>query len=288
MQETDQSEYYSGLPVSESETPQIAPSPDNPPWNSGMAFGVWLFSVLLILFVPAMVVLPYIISSGPAFTDAEAVADFAKNDTTAILLQVAAILPAHLLTLIASYFVVTAMRRHDFREMLGWSAGGVKWWAYPAILIGFLGLAAVLSLYLPEVEHELMRILRSSRIAVYLVAILATLTAPIVEEVIYRGILYSAFQRSMGVAGAFGLVTLLFTAVHVPQYYESVSTLTLLTLLSVVLTALRVYSRNLLPCIILHTLFNGFQSIILVLEPWLPPQTEPTAIDPAFIFSLLR
>jgi len=253
-----------------------------------MAFAMWLFSVLLILFVPAIVLLPYIISSGPAFTDAEAFADFAKTDKTAILLQVAAILPAHLLTLIASYFVVTAMRRHDFRETLGWSAGGVKWWAYPAILIGFLGLAALLSLYLPEQEHELMRILRSSRTAVYLVAILATFTAPIVEEVIYRGILYNAFQRSMGAAGALLLVTVLFTAVHVPQYYESVSTLTLLTLLSVVLTALRVYSRNLLPCIILHTLFNGFQSIILILEPWVPTQTKPAPIDPAFIFSLLR
>jgi len=35
------------------------------------------------------------------------------------------------------------------------------------------------------------------------------------------------------------------------------------------LTSIRVWSGNLLPCIILHTLFNGLQSIILILEPYL-------------------
>jgi membrane protease YdiL (CAAX protease family) len=115
-----------------------------------------------------------------------------------------------------------------------------------------------------------MRILRSSRLALYVVAFLATFTAPIVEEVVYRGVLYSALQRAWGVPAAFVTVTLLFSLVHVPQYYPSYSTIFLLTLLSVLLTSIRMLTGNLLPCIILHFVFNGLQSLLLVLEPVLP------------------
>jgi membrane protease YdiL (CAAX protease family) len=87
--------------------------------------------------------------------------------------------------------------------------------------------------------------------------------------VIYRGVLYSAFQRTIGVAGAVAFVTFIFALVHLPQYYESPSTLALLLLLSLALTLMRVYSGNLLPCIIFHTIVNGFQSAALIAEPYL-------------------
>jgi membrane protease YdiL (CAAX protease family) len=98
---------------------------------------------------------------------------------------------------------------------------------------------------------------------------MATFTAPIVEEVIYRGILYSAFQRALGSGIAIAAVTLLFALVHVPQYYPSYSTIGLLVLLSLILTLIRARTNNLWPCIVLHTIFNGFQSVLLILEPYM-------------------
>jgi membrane protease YdiL (CAAX protease family) len=89
--------------------------------------------------------------------------------------------------------------------------------------------------------------------------------------------LYSALQRTAGPAFAVGLVTFLFAIVHLPQYYPSVSTMILLTLLSLTLTLIRVKTGNLLPCIILHTIFNGFQSILLIIEPYV--KIESTAED---------
>jgi len=195
--------------------------------------------------------------------------EFAKNDPTAIFLQIIAVIPAHILTILLAWLVVTSGRKYRFREMLGWRRGGFKWWHYGAVLAGFLLVAQVVSYYFPEQENDLIRMLHSSRFAVYLVALVATFTAPLVEEVVYRGMLYSAFQRTLGVPAAFVVATLLFSIVHVPQYYPSYSTIFLLCLLSVVLTSIRVWSGNLLPCIILHTLFNGLQSIILILEPYL-------------------
>ena len=110
-----------------------------------------------------------------------------------------------------------------------------------------------------------------------MVAFMATFTAPLVEEVVYRGILYSALQRSVGVSTAIGITTLLFALVHLPQYYPSVSTMILLTLLSLVLTLVRVKTHNLLPCVILHTIFNAVQSLALIAQSYVNP--DGTADD---------
>ncbi|HTH52247.1 MAG TPA: CPBP family intramembrane glutamic endopeptidase, partial [Pyrinomonadaceae bacterium] len=173
----------------------------------------------------------------------------------------------HLLTAIVAYFVITRFRKYDFREMVGWRSGGFRWWQYIVILVGFGFIAWGVSSIYPEQDNDLLKILRSSQMAVYALAFMATFTAPFVEEVVYRGAIYSAFQRAWGVPAAFLLTTGLFALVHVPQYWPSYSTIFLLTLLSLILTAIRVKTNNLLPCIIFHTIFNGLQAISLVSEP---------------------
>ncbi len=206
--------------------------------------------------------------NGVQLTDSEALVEFAKTDAMSIVVQIAAIVPAHLLTVALAWLVVTRGRRFSFKEMLGWKSGGFAWWQYIAVLVGFGLIAVAVGNLIPEQENDLIRILKSSRMAVFMIAIVATLTAPFVEELVYRGVLYSAFQRAMGVPAAFLLVTFLFAVVHVPQYWPSTSTILLLTLLSMILTAIRVKTGNLLPCVIFHTIFNGFQSILLIIEPF--------------------
>jgi membrane protease YdiL (CAAX protease family) len=261
------------------------PTPSDPPWNSWAAIAVWVFSVLAILIFPAVFLLPYLARFRDSFGSDQELIDFAQSDPTAVLLQVGAVIPAHLITFFAAWLVATRVRTYRLGETLGFRSGGVRWWHYLAILVAFFAMAAVVQYYVPEQDNQLLRVLRSSRAAVFLVAFLATFTAPIVEEMVYRGLLFSAFQRSIGVHWAFVLVSFLFALVHFPQYLESPSTLLLLGVLSLVLTAVRVYSGNLLPCIILHTAFNGLQSLLLVLEPYIEqmqPQTE-TAVALFFL-----
>ncbi|MEO7673733.1 MAG: type II CAAX endopeptidase family protein [Pyrinomonadaceae bacterium] len=264
------------------------PTPNNPPWNSGVAIGTWFVSVLLIVLVPSLILLPYVLSIAGGYADNASMVEFIKTDPTAIMLQIAAVIPAHILTIILAWFVVTRMRTFSFREALGWNSGGMVWWHYAVIAIGFFVVASVVGNFFPEQENELIRILKSSRTAVYFVAFMATFTAPLVEEVIYRGILYSAFQRTFGVVFAVISVTFLFALVHVPQYYPSFSTIILLTVLSLILTLIRVRTDNLLPCIILHTIFNGIQSVVLILEPYLSIETPAKEIVPSAIFHLLK
>jgi membrane protease YdiL (CAAX protease family) len=279
---------YTPAEFARSETFAPIPDPNNPPWNTPAAIGVWLASVLFILLLPNLIVLPYLVNQHIDLSSSAELLDFLLSDPTAVLLNVLAIIPAHALTLLLAWIVVTRFRRFPFRETLGWRSGGMKWWYYAAILGSFFLIALLIGSYFPEQDNDLLRILRSSRLALYIVAFLATFTAPIVEEVIYRGVLYSAVQRTAGMPLAIVIVTVLFALVHVPQYYPSYSTIFLLTLLSLVLTTVRAMSKNLLPCIILHFVFNGLQSLLLVLEPVLPKDTAVPVDSAALVHLLIK
>lgn len=244
-----------------------APSPNNPQWSGAAALVVWLASVVLILFLPLLFVMPYLKSVGFSPADTRALGEFLKTDTNAIVINIVAVFPAHVLTLAVAWLVVTKNRRYPFFKSLGWEWGGFKLWHGAAILIGFFAVSSLVTHFIPEQEHELMRILKSSRAAVYAVAFLATFTAPLVEEVVYRGVLYSAFQKTLGKFGSVVLVTFLFAVIHVPQYMPSYATIILIFVLSLTLTMIRVWTDNLLPCVALHLVFNGLQSIRLVADP---------------------
>jgi membrane protease YdiL (CAAX protease family) len=239
-------------------------TPNNPPWNGWVASGVWVLSVAAIIVFPVFFIVPYVLMSKGISLESFA------TDSTAIFLNLIAIVPAHLFTLAVAWFVATKNNKFSLKDTLGLSSGGFRWWYYPAILIAFFAVAGVVSYFIPEGDNDLLKILRSSRMAVFAVVILATFTAPLVEEVVYRGILYSAFQRSAGITWAVVIVTFMFAAVHVPQYWGSPGTILLICLLSLVLTLIRVKTDNLLPCIIMHTIFNGIQSLGLLIEPYLP------------------
>ena len=287
--QSNQTESFPSPPSAEDfSSPTDAPpvSPDNPPWNSWAAVGVWLASLVFIVALPNIFLLPYLLKQPLDFTDKVALTEFAKTDPTAVLLQISAIIPAHILTILLAWLVVTRLRKFSFRETLGWRWNGFSVWTCLVILGGFFVLAYVVSIYFPEQENDLLRILQSSRMAVYIVAFMATFTAPLVEEVVYRGVLYSAFQRTIGVTWAVVLVTALFALVHVPQYYPSYSTIAMICLLSLVLTLVRVRTKNLLPCIALHTAFNGFQSLLLIFQPIIQSYIEQHQTPAALVHFL--
>jgi hypothetical protein len=281
----EQKEYYSSLPFPE--PPPVAEplGPDDPPWGSAIAIVTWMASVLMIFIVPVIFLAPYLVSKGAHSLGSEELSKFAVSDPTALLIQVAAVLPAHLITLAIGWFVVTRARKYPFFSTLGWRSGGMRWWHHILILLLFMVLAAIVGSIAPEQDNDLLRILRSSRLALYTVAILAVFSAPFVEELIYRGVLYSALQRTAGSWPAVIIVTILFAAVHVPQYWGSPATIILLTLLSLILTLVRAKTGNLLPCVILHTLFNAIQSALLILNPEMNAPAPPP--DPIAFFLYL-
>src|SRR5690606_3721472 len=172
------------------------------------------------MIVPAVFLLPYVATRSGSMSN-EDLLRIATKDPTGIFLQILGLIPAHLITLAAAWFVITRLRQDSFTEALGWKSGGVRWWHYVLIVVGFFALIVAVGQYIPMVEDELTRIAMSSQAAMIAIAVMAVVTAPITEEVIYRGALYSAFQRRVGPFLSIIVVTLLFTSVHIPQYAEN-------------------------------------------------------------------
>ncbi|NNE98559.1 MAG: CPBP family intramembrane metalloprotease [Pyrinomonadaceae bacterium] len=261
-------------------------SPNNPPWNFIAALGIWVLSVLLILGLPVVFLTPYLVRNRIVPVPGEDMEAAILSDPMAVAVALGGTFLAHALTMIAAWVVVTKFRKESFTKMLGWKWGGFKMWHGALILVAVYAFALGMANLLGSYENDMMKLLKSSRMAVYLVAILATFSAPLVEEVVYRGVLYSAFQKTLGVAASVVLVTVIFALVHVPQYYPDAATIISILVLSLVITLIRVKTDNLLPCIVFHFVFNGIQSVLLILQPYLPKAVDPLQIEQAFFWYL--
>lgn len=244
--------------------------PNNPPWGVLAGILTWLGSVVLLIVMSALVVIPYIISSFKA-APGQDIAQFLKTDKTAVLLQIVSTFPAHLLTLLVVWAVVTRFGKRPFWKALGWTwSRNFGFWTSVGVAVALYVVALGLAYLGGQHQTALEEMVNSSRAASYSVAFLAFFTAPLVEELVYRGVLYSAFQKTIGMNWAIVVVLLLFTIIHVPQYWPNYGVIGAIGLLSLSLTLVRAYTGRLLPCFVMHLVFNGIQSLLIVLEPYLP------------------
>jgi membrane protease YdiL (CAAX protease family) len=259
--------------------------PDNPPWGVGAAVLVWAASVGLLLVVPALAGAAYLIVRIYRFS-AEKVTETILTDPGFMLTSVAAVIPAHLLTFGLIWWVVTGYGKRSFRELTGWRwssrLGALEFFVCAGVVVVLLVCNYQIARHFPGGDTDLEKIILSSMAARYVVVVLATLSAPLVEESIYRGLLYPALQRALGAVWAVLIVAGLFALVHVWQYRANIGVIMAISLLSLTLTLVRAWTGRLLPCVIIHFLFNGVSSIWIVLEPYMknlsPPPTAPTGL----------
>ena len=261
-------------------------NPDNPPWGIFAALSAWLASVVMLAVVPNVSVLPYLAYRyGGTSPSREAL----LNDKTFVFLFVLGWLPAHLLTLALIFAIATRLGKLSLKEVFGWSwAPNLGLWRSVSLALLLFLVTFLLVARFGGPRTDLDRILESSRAAAVTLAALAVLTAPLVEEMIYRGLLYSAFRRALGQWAAVVIVTSMFAGLHVVQYWPNVGAISSITLLSLVLTLIRARTGKLLPCFVVHLVFNGIQSVIIILEPYLTTLFEMWRHEPVntVIFNL--
>ena len=123
-----------------------------------------------------------------------------------------------------------------------------------------------------------------------MIAFLAVATAPLVEETIYRGLLFPAMQRVTGRLSAVVIVASMFAALHIWQYRQSISIILSISLLSLVLTLVRARTGRLFPCFVIHLVYNGIQSVLIVLDPYLRALLQSWQHDaaPGMLSCLIR
>lgn len=231
-----------------------------------MAALAWFASMILLWLIPQLCALPYIAThyratGGPT-------RELLLNDKTFVLILVAGFIPAHLLTLLLAWAIASSFGKFSAFRTLGFSwPANFGLWRSTATAVGLFLIATAIIYKFGGQDTDLEKILRSSRGAAIVTAFVAAVTAPLVEEVIYRGLLYSALQRAVGVVAAIAIVAMTFAGLHVLQYWPNYGAIAAISLLSLVLTIVRARTGRLLPCYMIHLVFNGIQSVIIVAEP---------------------
>jgi len=266
--------------------------PDNPAWGVLAAIGVWLGSIGLLVVGGVLALIVYF-AVHPSSMNVEGLQRALESDPQFILFSVLATLPSHLLTFGLGWAVVTGFGKRPFGEVVGWSWGArFGFWKCAGLAIGLWLFGILLAKLVGGEPTDLERIIASSNAARFSLAFLAVATAPIVEEVVYRGVLFPPLQRSTGTGAAIVIVSLLFASVHFVQYWKNPGVIAAVTLLSFVLTWVRARTGRLLPCFIIHLVFNGVQAILIVAEPYLktltPASPEPQSAIIMLLLSLAR
>ena len=265
-----------------------AVDPDNPPWGLVHAILLSVASVFLLIVMQGIATVIYIATHSRATPLTQ---DVLLNDKTYIVMAVASILPAHLLTIGIAWAIASRFGRFSPIKTLGFGwPENFGLWKSVGLAIVLIVVAMGLLYSLGGADTQLDRILRSSRAAALLMAFMATVTAPLMEEVVYRGLLYSALQRWTGAIGAVALVTLIFAGLHFWQYWPNFGAISAILLLSLALTVVRARTGRLLPCYMIHLVFNGIQAVIIVADPYIRSviETPQPEAAPAIIHFLTR
>lgn len=245
--------------------PFIALNPDNPAWSLPRALLVWVISVVLLFFLPLFGAIPYGIYKVAQGGSAAGLG----ADANLIFISILGVLPAHVLTFLMVWFVVSNRGRRPFWQSLGWGwPRNFGPWKTIGLAVLLLAVGILMTRLLPGADTDLDKIINSSLKARFTAAFLAAVTAPLVEELIYRGMLYSAFQKVLGITWAVLIVSVLFAGVHVVQYYNNIGVITAVAILSVALTLVRARTGSVLPSYVIHLVFNGIQAVFLVLQPF--------------------
>jgi len=274
----DPSQQITPLPEEYAQPPELRPSEAvqstaNTHWGMawldvGLSFGVWVASVVALLIIPLVYALPYlvyrIVKLGPPTPEA------LSSDKLLIFFSVAAILPTHMLTFVFVWLMVTYGGQRPFWRNIDF--------AWPkntspvsatllSVLVATLlfGLAYAITAVYGEHKTDLDIMIQSSVYTRVATAFVAVVTAPLVEELIYRGLLYRALEKAAGMGIAIAIVSLLFAGVHVFQYRNNIAVILVITLLSITLTVVRAVTGSVLPAFIIHLVFNGIQSVLIVL-----------------------
>lgn len=303
------------LPVTDATGVAAAPKLfqwENPGWGLPTAVLVWGGSFFLLFVMSLAFALPFMLRLMSSGKPAEDVQGLLLQNPKFLLWQVIAALPAHLLTLLLVWAVVTRVGKRPFWSEVSWGWGDVRnLYAAGAAFLGalvLLYLSAKLASKIGGGETMIDKLVDSSRTARLILALMAALSAPLVEELVYRGILYPAAQRGVARIGrvilpsperndsiqmtsaivAVLLITFLFAGVHYAQYQNSMGVVAAISLLSLVLTSTRAITGKVLPCFILHLVFNGVQAVGLVFFDQINKKPPPVAPTVALVVDLLR
>ncbi len=178
----------------------------------------------------------------------------------------------------------------SFRRDYGLTIEVGDWWGIPAGLglqiVVVLVTAPLLRVLFPEgpPQQAVASITEGTTTVLegIVIVLMVAVVAPVVEEILFRGMLLSRLVRSMRTGWAVVVQALLFAGIHVLDP-SAVAALPGLFIIGVVLGYAAIRSRNLSLPILIHAGVNLTAAVLLIfggdLEEWLEKVSEPEVVE---------
>ena len=159
------------------------------------------------------------------------------------------------------YAVVTRLRKRPFRATIGLVGNGRIWpAAFGAVILGGAMDTVTLALHKPIVPDVLQPLFTGASSVVAMV-VFAVIVTPLVEELLFRGVLFPVVARSLNTIWAVILVSVLFGLAHVVTYGPDAYSIVQSLVAGLYLTWLRARTRSLVPSIAAHTALNLYATV---------------------------
>jgi len=145
-------------------------------------------------------------------------------------------------------------------QYLGFIVGG--------FLLAFV--VQIVSVYFGQKAKVPMETLFQDRVVALLLLLMAVLMAPLVEETLFRGLLYPVIARSFGQGIGVVVTGTLFGLLHAAQLWGGWTQIALLVFVGIVLTYARAATRTVLASFLLHLSYNFSISLVFLIgSHWL-------------------
>jgi membrane protease YdiL (CAAX protease family) len=164
------------------------------------------------------------------------------------------------------FLLIVVNYRQPFWDALRWRA------LSPRAAANYFGGGVLLALavlvfppILPYTESFPLQRLFDSPRAAYAIGAFAIFIAPFMEELIFRGVLFRFFEKSLGRWFAVAGTAVLFAALHVSEYWGAWNHVLLILVVGVVFSLARGLTGSLAPSFVLHLAYNTSLMLMLFL-----------------------
>jgi hypothetical protein len=223
------------------------PSPPVRPWTISDLIAFGSFFVVTLIFLPAVLILV-----AKAFKPDLSVTNLSAE--TQILLQAA----LDIAWVGFIFFLIAVVHQKRILETFRWQNTHRYRVASLVALGAILAIAVfVVSSFFPPSSPPAIEKLAESSSSVVLLVVFGVCFAPIIEEIIFRGFLFSVLSEFGGSRLAVPATAALFALMHAPQLWPSRAGILLILAVGYVLSIVRERSNSLIPSFIVHTAYNG-------------------------------
>src|SRR5205085_2982284 len=225
--------------------------PRDPPWT------FWDILLVIVIFVLSLMA-----SVAFALGTAQRIPHLAGNNRQALLLNPLFFVPvqfvAYLITFIFTRILITLRAQNDFWTAVKWNPPKSSSAAISAFGGATLALAVQLaSSVLPIPKSLPMDQYFRDAPSAYIMAAFGILVAPLVEELLFRGLLFPLLARSLGIASGVVLTAGFFSLIHQSQLKHAWAPLLLLFVVGLALTITRAHTQSVAASWIMHCAYNA-------------------------------